>query len=194
MVKIKIASGSNPAITLNEVKLLADINNTHDDKIIECLIPTAVDWFENKTGRALITSSWEIYYDLPEFQNKMMLDTLNVTVIEEVSIFDRDNNETVIDSSNYRLFKNNLIFNETYYPVYTNGYNLRSFQAVKVSVNAGYGADETAIPGEIKSAMSQMIAYWIDTGAMTSSDVNFQNTPYSIEGKILKYVKRVHWL
>lgn len=192
ITKSRIVENENQALTLEEVKVYADINNNHDDKALERIITAAIEFVESRTGKALLISTWEVYYDVPDVENVMPLDTLNVNSISEVSYFDRDNTETVIDSSNYRLFRDRIYFNDNYCAPYR--YNLRDFQSVKATVIAGYGNDFTSLPFQIKAAISQLSAYWVDTAGMTASDVDFKNIPYSVESKILPFVRKRHWV
>ena len=178
-------------ITKEQVKNLANINNTKQDTEIDSFIPAAVSWAEKYTGRVFVNQTWNIYYDLPEFMNKMNLDTLNVNSIVQVSTFDRDNVETVMDSSKYRLFSDFIIFNEN--QSFTAN-TLRSFQAVKVQVTAGYGADSTDQPEDIQAALSQLVSYWTKTSQVTRSKAKYNNIPIGTESKLMKYVKKVQWL
>jgi uncharacterized phiE125 gp8 family phage protein len=191
MKKILKTAPAGFPITVDEVKAYAEINNTQQDTLIGDLIKSATLWIEARTEIVLINQVWEIYYDLPEFKNVMDLSTLNVNSIVQVSLFDRDNTETIVDSSDYRLFDDQIIFNENQR---FNANALRSQQAVKIEVNAGQAADNTTINNDIKSAISQLVSYWADNNGMAKSKDIYHDIPIGVESKISRYVKKIHWI
>ena len=171
-------------ITVDEVKVYAQFHNDNADDQITEYIPVATSLAEAKTGRVFINQTWDIYYDLPEFMNVMDLDTLNVNSISQVSVFDRDNTETIIDPSEYRLFNDQIIFNDGQCYLAN---NLRSQQSVKITVIAGYAADNTTVPNDIQSVLGQLIAYWVDNEGR-------EDIPDGVWSSIRKYEKRTIWL
>jgi uncharacterized phiE125 gp8 family phage protein len=184
MKKILKTAPAGFPITVAEVKVIAQFNNDNADDQITEYIPVATSLAEAKTGRVFINQVWEIYYDIPEFKNVMDLDTLNVNSIVQVSTFDRDNTETVIDSADYRLFDDQIVFNED--QRFTAN-TLRSQQAVKIEVNAGYAVDNTTVPKDIQSVLGQLIAYWVDNEGR-------EDIPEGVWSSIRKYKKSNVWL
>lgn len=184
---LKTAPDGYP-VTLEQVKEFGFINDTSIDDLLTSLIPPAVSYLENKTGIVMIDQDWDVYYDLPEIKNAVDLNTLNVTVINEVTLYDRDNGATVIDSSNYRLFNNKLIFNDTF--TFSN-FTFRNQQAMQVDVTAGYGADETDQPTDLQSALSQLIIYWYKSGGSTHTNEDMKEVPIGFDSKIFKYISWV---
>ncbi len=180
---LKTAPAGFP-ITLDQVKTFAQFNNDFADPQITEYIPVATSFAEARVGRVFVNQVWEIYYDLPEFKNVMDLDTLNVNSIVQVSAFDRDNTETVIDSSEYRLFNDQIIFNEG--QTFTAN-SLREQQSIKIEVNAGFAADDTTMPNDIQSVLAQLIAYWVDNEGR-------EDIPQGVWSALRKYEKRNVWL
>jgi uncharacterized phiE125 gp8 family phage protein len=175
-------------ITLDQVKKFAFINDNNYNDLITSLIPAAVSYIENKTGRVLVDQTWDVYYDLPAITNSVNLNTLNVTAINEVNIFDRDNTATLIDASDYRLFNNKLIFNSDFN---LTRFSFRNEQAMQVEVAAGFGADSAAQPVDIQSALAQLIIYWTKTGSSSHINEDLRTVPIGVDSKIFKYISWV---
>lgn len=187
---LKTAPAGEP-ITTAQVKSYSFNNTTKLDTMIGDLIPAAVSWAEDWTGRRFVNQDWYIYYDLPEFANKLTLSTLNVTAINEVVYYDVDDTETEIASTKFRLLEDQLIFNadETF-----NTGNWRGFDAVRIDVTTGYGADSDNMPEDIQSALAQLVTYWATTGKMAYSKDSWNMVPMSVKAKLMKYQKRTEWI
>ena len=186
--KILNTAPSGYPITLAQVKEFGFINDTSYDDLITSLIPAAVSYIESKTGRVLINQTWDVYFDIPALKNSMNLNTLNVTAINSVTSYDQDNTATLIASTNYRLFNNKLIFN---YDYTFSGLSFRNEQALQVEVTAGYGADDTAQPVDIQSALAQLIIYWTKTGSASHMAEELRTVPIGVDSKIFKYISYV---
>jgi uncharacterized phiE125 gp8 family phage protein len=187
---LKTAPAGQP-ITTAQVKSYSFNNTTKLDTMIGDLIPAAVSWAEDWTGRRFVNQDWYIYYDLPEFMNKMDLSTLNVTAINEVVYFDKDNTSTEIASTKYRLLEDQIIFDDN---EFFNTGDWRKFDTVRIDVTAGYGADSDNMPEDIQSALAQLVTYWAQTGKMAYSRDNYNMIPISTKGKLYKYQKRTTWI
>jgi uncharacterized phiE125 gp8 family phage protein len=170
-----------------EPVLLADalsqarIDTSADDTLVGYLITAARQWAENYTGRAFITQSWQMALDLGPVMMERWWDGVRegpVTGLDEITAialarpplqavtgvqyFDNCDNATVWPSSNYfvdtvrepgRLA---LRLGATW-PVPS-----RLTNGIIISYTAGYGADGTSVPEQIKTAIRQLIAHWYE--------------------------------
>jgi uncharacterized phiE125 gp8 family phage protein len=188
VLKTPPASGRYP-ISKETVKELCEINNSQQDKDIEALIPAAVSEVERRTGRVFINQVWEIYYDLPEFANMMSLSTLKVNSIVAVNTYDRDNNASLMASTEYfKTVDDMIVFNNNHFSLAS---RLRQKQAMVVEVNAGYGTTHADMPWDLKSALAELVGFWLDS---SDGDISFNgNIPISVQQKIFKYVKKLQW-
>jgi len=187
---LKTAPAGMP-VTKEQVKTYAFGNTVKLDSMIDDLIPAAVNAAEAFTGRVFVNQVWEVYYDRPEFSNNMQLSTLNVNSIVAATTYSLDNTATVLDSGDYRLFNDQVIFldSKSYSPE-----GFRAFQSVMVEVNAGYGADSTDQRKDIQTAIAQIVYHWAKTGNMQSTDSSPFDIPITAQYKLRPYVKRTHWL
>lgn len=191
MIRVLKTAPAGFSITKEQVKSLGFINDDSRDTDIEFLIPGAISWAEDYTGKVFVNQVWEIFYNLPEFMNVMNLDTLNVNSIVAVNTFDTDNVATLIPATDYRLFNDRIIFNED--QVFTAN-TLRQQGSVVIEVNAGFGADSTDQEKDIQSALAELVSYWVETNGMVSSKDTYSNIPFGLESKLQKHVKKLQWL
>lgn len=187
---LKTAPAGQP-ITTAQVKSFGFGNTTKLDDMIGDLIPGAVSWAEEWTGRRFVNQDWYIYFDLPEFKNVMELYTFNVSAINEVLYYDEDNNSTEISSSKYRLLDDRIIFNQK--ESFSTG-NWRYQDTIRIDVTTGYGADSDNMNSDIQSALAQLTSYWAQTGKMAGAKSDYQEIPLGVRSKLFKYQKRTSWL
>lgn len=187
--ELKTAPAGYP-ITLAQVKEIAFVNTDKHDSNITALIPAVVSFVERYTQLKLVNQSWYIYYDLPELQNVMNLATFNCSAITELLTYDNDNDSSVVTSSDYRLSGDNkLIFNSS---VSFSG-TYRNFDSMRAEVVAGYGADESAIPYQLKSALAEIVYHWVQNSKPASKD-KYYEIPISAQVKLKQYRRSNHWL
>lgn len=188
--ELKTPPSTDP-IDREQIKVFANIDDNFNDPRIDEEISDAVSTLEEYTGRAFVNQDWIIWYDSPEFLNRMDLSTLNVTAINSVTIYYRDNTSEAIDPSNYRLAQDKIVFNDDFCP---SVYNLRSLDTIAIDVTAGYGSGPDDMPKDIQSAISTMVSYWLDVNSMAASTETFNEIPGNVHKKIKKYIKRTQWL
>jgi uncharacterized phiE125 gp8 family phage protein len=190
-IELKTGPIVNPAVTLADVKTYAFKNtSSYDGKITSLLIPEQ-QYLEEYIGRKLIDQSWYIYLDALEYSDRLQaynksitLSTFNVSSIVEVTKYDQFNTGTVETASNYRLSGNQLsdvsmlVYNDTYSPTMN---NLRTVDAVRIEVIAGYGLLAADVPGTIIQALSVQIDQKVRFGnkitesSTESFNENYQN-------------------
>lgn len=166
------------AVSLVEVKAYLKIPTsfTQEDNLITSIIKASTTFFERITGRDLINKTYKTYIDnFPSQKTPYKLVGLT-----PASLYYNDNGITIrksklqsITSISYYL--NGILTvwdNSNYY--FTDDYDYSGIylvkdkvfpeiderkQAIKIEFVAGYGADETTIPADIKEALLLMIAF-----------------------------------
>ena len=151
----------NPAVELDDVKEYGNVNTTVDDARLTELLPAAIDYVENYTSKALINQQFNIFYDSYEIRHRMPLCGLNVTNIDSVVIYDNEGNTTTLDSSTYRLSgkKQCWIVFDNPSAVAVN-MDTRQIDAMRIHVDAGFGADKTDIDTRLRTAMNMITMHW----------------------------------
>ena len=201
-LELKTAPASS-AVQRDEVKTQRYINNTDkEDQQIDLLLESCTKELESFLGRKLINQSWYIYFDRPEYydrlkadKNSLVLSTLNVSSITEVLKYQRDNSSSAITSSNYRLSGGanssicRMVFNDDNPPTYE---NLRLVDAVRIEVVAGYGADREDIPEPIRSALRQLVAHRVEFPNLVSRE-SVSKIMMNVGPEIMQYRSVENW-
>ena len=183
---------ANPAITLANVKVYGYVKNTERDDELNGLIPIAIKYVEDVTGRALVDQEYDIWYDRKEFwqmlgNNFVYLSTLNVTSIDSIILYSADGTETVVDPSTYRLADNKAKFDQT-----NPSGSTRNLDAVKIEVSAGYGADDTTTPEPLKTAMYAMVMQWYHNNGNVGTE-ELKHIPDSVKSWLAPYRSTINW-
>ena len=183
---LRVAAASAP-VTLAQVKVIGYIKDDSRDTELQGFVDSAVIWIEQFTGRALVTQEWDIFFDEIEFFRPIYigqpvdLSTLNINSIDSVTAFDVQANETIIDASTYRQSSNRIVFDQQ-----TPFTDTRLIDAVKVEVTAGYGADESEISEDIKTAISILALHWLENGVY-AADMSLNKVPQVLKSLLMKY-------
>ena len=185
---------ANLAITVAEANVINYIKNSTRDDETAVFINDAIDYVQSLTGRALITSEWDIYADRQEFFGQAYgcgyvdLSTLNVNSIESITTYDQSGNATVVDASTYRLSNNRVVFDSV-----TPSSDTREIDAVIIAVTAGYGDESTDMPANLTSALAMYVKHWLDyKGNIVDRDE--RHIPDNIKAKLMQYRSTRNWI
>jgi len=134
----------------------APSSNTAGDPLLGMLITAARRIAEARTGRALITQTWELV--LERFSSELVIDMLPVQSISSVKYYDADNALQTVDAADYvldpetNLAARVLLADGKSWPS-----TFRRPDAVIVRFVAGYGAG-AAVPAEIRLWICAQVA------------------------------------
>ncbi len=143
-------TGATPAelISLAEAKLYLRIDHSEDDLFISESIVAVRHYAERYTGRSLVTQDWLVTYRdcVP---SELTLPMPPIQSVTSITLTDADGNDTVVDSSNYRLVTSQVLALDT------------AFAATLISIvfTAGESATEATA---LKQAMFSHIAVQYD--------------------------------
>lgn len=189
---LETAPASKP-LTLADVKTALHVDHTHEDSLLNIYIDAAtakIDGYSGLLGRALVDQTWSQSFD--GFAPCMRLPIEPFKAVSSVTYYDADNVQQTLPTSVYQVLTDELgpIFTlqagQTWPATY-----LRD-DAVKVTFTAGYGADDTAIPADIKQAMLLMIAGWFRNreNFVVGAAVNSLPMFADAEGLLRKYKRK----
>lgn len=189
--ELRVAAASQ-AIVIADLKVYGYVKNTERDDELTALIPVAISYVEDVTGRALVTQEFDVWYDRDEFfqmiQNGFAyLSTLNATSIDSITLYSMDGTTTVVDANTYRLADNKAKFDQ----ILPSG-STRDMDAVKIEVTAGYGANSTEMPEPLKTAMYAMCMHWFHYNGDVSTD-NLTHIPDTVKTWLMPYKSTINW-
>jgi uncharacterized phiE125 gp8 family phage protein len=183
------------------VSILTKTPNTDEDDLITALIVSAREYIENITRRALITQTWDIY-----FQSWPGADEYGVSSFEipkaplqsvtGVYYTDTDGTENTVSTDDYDVDTDSLPGRVTLaYGASWPSASLHPKNPIRIRFVAGYGAAGSNVPQTIKQAMyyyiSQLFEFREPTITTAVSSVKFGDDPV-MDAMLSSYV--VHTL
>jgi len=156
------------------------VTDSNSDTLIDTLVTAARKEVEERTGRALINQTWNLYIDgapfgghglndlkaslgwpidanLPGLSGAIPLPRPPLSSITSISSFDSDNTETTFSTDNYRADT----IKQPGRAVLNDGYNwptdLRETQSLRIVYVAGYGTAASSVPNPLMAAAYQIL-------------------------------------
>lgn len=144
-----------------EVKTHLNVSGTSQDTYIDSLITTARGQVEKYLNRVLINQSWKVYYD--HWHYELMIPFGNLSEVTTVKYYDLNGDLQPWATSNYWVVTTTdpgriIRAYDVTFPELQYGRP----DAIEIAFTAGYGADASAIPGEIKHAMKLLITNYYE--------------------------------
>jgi uncharacterized phiE125 gp8 family phage protein len=152
-----ITAASTYPIALADAKLHCRVDSSDDDALITALITAATELAEQKTGRALMTQTWELTLDA--FPDAFELTRVPVQSISTLKYIDTSGVEQTLSSALYTLDGADDYGFGCVVPVYNGTWPTARDQinAVALRFVAGY-ADAAAVPEGIKQWIRLMVS------------------------------------
>jgi len=193
---VQTADAALEPLSLSDAKLHCYIDISATDSLVTALIAVARRWVEQFCLNSLITQSWTVKYDYRDtlegtwiLKRGIRLPQSPIQSITAITTYDKDNNATVFDSSNYRLSGDRVILNDAdEWPT-----NLRLFDCLQIDFKAGFGDAAINVPPNIILAMKMLIAQWYEQrGAITDDmmmkgNIQMLPVPFGVTALLSKY-------
>lgn len=169
-------------LDLAEVKLHCRVDHDAENALLTALIAAARQQAENRTGRALITQTWELIGDEPPC-HEILLPRPPVSAVTSFSYIDPDG--VTRDYTDYRLDKDAAP--AAILPAYGSTWPVTRCTpgAVRIRCTCGYGADAAAVPAPIRQWMLLQVGHWY-ANREAVGDARLAPLPY-VDGLIDPY-------
>ena len=185
--KMTVAPATEP-VTLSEAKAHARIDSSADDTLVTNLIIGARQWVEKYTGRALITQTWQMWFDLwpaaaegwrdglhegpvsgLQQINYVSLPRAPLQSVSSVQYYDESDNAATWAASNYYVDTVHepgrlALRSGATWPVPS-----RLANGIVIQYVAGYGGSASDVPETIRTAIRQLVAHWYEHRGEASS-------------------------
>jgi uncharacterized phiE125 gp8 family phage protein len=143
--------------------LREDLDDTDQDDVIDNLIVAARDFVERRQWEALVTQTWDFWFDnFPEGGGAFQLSKPPLVSVTSIAYTDENGTTQTMDASDYQVDTSarpaviRSAYNETWPSVRD-----ETLKAVKVRVVVGYG-NAAAVPARHKQAMLILIGDWYE--------------------------------
>ena len=152
-----ITAPATEPLTLEEAKLWLRVDHEDENALITALTKFAREFFETQTGRALITQTWRVSWDLPPPGNYIELPRPPLQEITSVQVRDSDGDYSAVDAADWttdtasfpgRLKWINRPTYDTTYP-----------EALRITYTAGHGDASADVPPEYVHAVRLILAH-----------------------------------
>lgn len=151
MRKTLITSPVTEPVTLAEAKAFARIDCADDDTLITSFITQARQYAEKFTKRRFGSQVWTLTLDRDEIMKCLQIEEFDVQTVNSITVYDEDDNATVVPVAEYGAYNNRIIFELA-------SYTLRPLDAMVINYTVG---GET-IPEQVKLGILQIIATWYE--------------------------------
>lgn len=151
-------------VTLTEARAHLRIDDTTEDTLITTLITLAREYVEARSGRAIITQTWEQYLDEFPAVDYVELKYPKLQSITSVKYYDVDNVEQTWTSTNYDV---DIISEPGYFKIVSTGTSgwpttYDRPNAVTIRYVCGYGAASTNVPEIVRAAIKLLISHFFE--------------------------------
>jgi uncharacterized phiE125 gp8 family phage protein len=159
---VLVTAPAEEPLTLAEAKLHAQIEYTNEDTLVTRWIETSRRHVEGRTGRALITSTWDLWLDRFPCEYEIRLPKGKLQSVTYIKYYDTANAEYTVSSSTYHVATKRepgavvLAYGQSW-PSAT----LRTAEAVVIRFVCGFG-DADDVPAGAKQAMCLLIKHFAD--------------------------------
>ncbi|MGE3622973.1 MAG: head-tail connector protein [Bdellovibrionales bacterium] len=180
-------------VTLDEARLHMRVDATADDALLAGLITAARQWAENYTGRAFIAQTWQLWLDaLPDAGSGtpyICVPRPPLLSVTSVATYDDADTATIRDAADYQAdtahepgriaLRRSLAG------------TARPMNGIGITYVAGYGAEGSAVPPPIRTAILHLAAHWYDHRGDTA-DITAPPVPLPVTALLAPYrIKRL---
>ena len=172
------------AVTVAELKSQTRINWDEEDGYLETLLKAAITHLEQISGRAFVSQTWVQSFD--EFCGVLQLERGDLISIDSVTYYDADGATQTADDGIYDGYTDyagpfvSLKAGESWPATATRP------DAVTVTWKAGFGADATTVPDDIKHAIKLLAAHWFRNREAVGEG-RFEELPLNVKALISSY-------
>jgi len=151
----EVTAPSVEPIALSEAKAFLRIDHSSQDTLISELITAARQRVENDTGRSLINTTWDLWFDAFPTARAITVARLPLVSITHVKSYDDDDTEATFASSEYLVdtVQGRVALNDSKdWPD-----DLRQFNSGVIRFVAGFGTASTDVPQPLRLACYQLL-------------------------------------
>lgn len=149
-------------VLLSEAKTHLRVAHADDDAFISKLIVAARRTVEARTALRLVTQNWSLFLDCWPDRTAVSLAVSPVSEIADVFTYGEDDTPSTYDPAHYYLDPVSkparIVLRDGRVPPRGG----RPINAIEIRFVAGFGANETQVPQDLKQAILLTVAHWFD--------------------------------
>lgn len=178
-------------VTFGDLQAQSRIDDATEQALVETYITAARKWVENYTRYALITQTWDAYWDSWPTELRVPLPPLQS--VTSITYIDGDDASQTLASSVYQTNITTMpgtirVDSGQSWPALTN----EKYNPIVVRFVAGYGDAATDVPEQYRQAIQLLAAHWYENREPISMGQTVTPIPMSV--MMLVAQDRLDWL
>ena len=172
-------------VTVADLKAHARIDGISDDALLGGLNKAARGWCEKFTRRAFVDQTWQLWLSKGPESDFINLPRAPLIAVTGCQVFDDNDTPTLWSALNYfvDLPAGRLVLRTgSVWPPLS-----RAANGFEVTYRAGYGADGSSVPEEIKLAIKQLALHWYEYRGEGILSAQVAKPPLTIEALLMPY-------
>ncbi len=156
---------SGPAlepVSLVEAKDHLRVDHADEDVLIASLITASRVHLETMLGLAFISQQWNFVLDRWPDSPIVELPLAPVQSVDQLSLYDADDNATIITPANYALDALSQPARLIWHGFAPRPSPGRSCNGIEISFTAGFGANAPDVPQPLRQAILLLVAHWYE--------------------------------
>ncbi|MEL6373424.1 MAG: head-tail connector protein [Pseudomonadota bacterium] len=177
-------------LDLARVKAHLRVDSNDEDALISSLIITSRLHIEAALGLAMLTQRWAHVRDCWPKDNAMTLPLRPLQRVDEVVVFDGDDQPTTIDPAHYVV---DTVGQPPRLMLRRGGAAPepgRVLNGIEVRFTAGYGDDAEAVPLPVRQALMLLVAHWYENREPVEIGTSSVSIPRMVNELLLPYRSR----
>ena len=169
-------------LSIDEIAERLNVTNRDDFPILAQMLDEAVDAFQRRTQRQLLTATWKLYLD--GFPDVIELERLPVASITSITYVNTDGTTTTLAATEYQTDLTDGRYAARICPAYGTVWPAvrgDTLNAVIVTFVAGY-TSAALVPSNIKRALLLMIGHYFENREPTGGDA--VEVPYTLSAAL----------
>lgn len=163
MPEVLVTPPTDTPISLAEAKLHLRVTHDQEDSEIQSLIEDATRFCEDRIGQQFLTATWR--YSLTAFPTgSIIVPRAPLISVTSIAYVDTNRASQTLATTEYQVDTDNRPGRIAEAPLkFWPDTDPDTFNAVKVTYTAGYGATPADVPPAAKRAIKIMVSHWYHT-------------------------------
>lgn len=163
MPEVLVTPAADTPVNLDEVKLHLRVTHDQEDTEILSLIDDATRFCEDRIGQQFITATWR--YSLPSFPSgSIIVPRAPLISVTSITYVDTNRAAQTLATAEYQVDTDSRPGRIAEAPLkFWPDIDTDTFNPVKVTYAAGYGAATEDVPPAAKRAIKMLVGHWYHT-------------------------------
>lgn len=179
MKPIQTVAPATTPVTLAECQRQCRAFDPNDDATIQNYLDAAVDYYQDVTGRQLITATWRL--DLPGFPACIELPMPPLIAVSSITYLDDEGTTQTLSTDQYVVDAVNMPGRILPASGVSWPSTYEQWNAVRVTYTAGYGAATTDVPAKDRQAILWFVGHQFENREILLIGQSVARVPFAFD-------------